>query len=107
MAKEKIEQIWPEWQVEKQLGKGSFGAVYQAVRRDNNIESRAAIKVISIPANNSELDSLRAEGLSIDDAKTYFHGVVNDFADEIRLMESLKGTPNIVGVEDYKVVERT
>lgn len=107
MSKEKIAQIWPEWEVEKQLGRGSYGVVYQVVRRDNNIQSHAAIKVISIPTDASELDSLRSEGLSMDGAKTYFKGIVNDFVDEIRLMESLKGVQNIVSVEDYKVVERT
>ena len=107
MSKEKLAQIWPEWEVEKQLGRGSYGVVYQVVRRDNNIQSHAAIKVISIPTDASELDSLRSEGLSMDGAKTYFKGIVNDFVDEIRLMESLKGVQNIVSVEDYKVVERT
>lgn len=107
MPKEKIAQIWPEWEVEKLLGKGSYGEVYQVIRRDDIIESRAAIKVISIPTDSSEIDSLRSEGLSMDGAKTYFKGIVNDFVDEIRLMESLKGVQNIVSVEDYKVIERT
>lgn len=106
MVKEKIAQIWPEWEVEKQLGKGSYGEVYQAIRRDG-INDRAAIKVISIPSDSSELDSLRSEGASINDAKTFFKGIVNDFMNEIRLMNSLKGMQNIVSVEDYKVIERT
>jgi len=107
MVKEKLTQVWPEWQIEKQLGKGSYGEVYQVVRRDSGIEDRAAIKVISIPSDNSELDSLRSEGASFNDAKTYFKGIVNDFVNEIQLMNSLKGIQNIVSVEDYKVIERT
>ncbi len=106
MVKEKIAQIWPEWEIEHQLGKGSYGEVYQAIRRDG-INDRAAIKVISIPSDSSELDSLRSEGASINDAKTFFRGIVNDFMNEIRLMNSLKGMQNIVSVEDYKVIERT
>ena len=107
MATEKIAQVWPEWEVEKQLGKGSYGVVYKVVRRDNNIQSHAAIKVITIPTDESEVDSLRSEGLSMEGAKTYFQGIVNDFVGEIQLMESLKGVQNIVSVEDYKVVENT
>lgn len=107
MITERLAQIWPEWEVEKQLGKGSYGVVYQAVRRDNHIQSRAAIKVISIPIDASEIDSLRSEGLSIDGAKTYFQGIVDDFVGEIQIMNALKGVQNIVSVEDYKVVERT
>lgn len=106
MATEMISRVWPEWQVETVLGKGSYGTVYKAVRSDNNVQSNAAIKVISIPMDRSELDSLRSEGLTEEGTRTYFQGIVNDFVGEIQLMESLKGTQNIVSVEDYKVVER-
>lgn len=81
--------------------------VYKAVRRDHGVESRAAIKVISIPSDPSEIDSLRAEGLDINASKTYLQSIVNDFVSEIQLMESLKGVQNIVSVEDYNVVEKT
>lgn len=108
MANENLKQVWPEWQIEeKPIGRGAYGIVYRATRRDNNIESYAAIKVISIPADESEVDTLRSEGMSIDATKTYFENLVTDFTREIQLMESLKGLPNIVNVEDYKVVERT
>lgn len=108
MSVETLKQIWPEWQIEgKPLGKGSFGVVYKAVRRDHNVESYAAIKVISIPADPSEVDSLRSEGLDMNATRTYLQGIVNDFVSEIQLMESLKGVQNIVSVEDYKVVEKT
>lgn len=103
-----LKQIWPEWQiVGKPLGRGSFGVVYKAVRRDHNVEDYAAIKVISIPADPSEVDSLRSEGLDMNATRTYFQGIVNDFVSEIQLMVSLKGVQNIVSVEDYKVVEKS
>ena len=107
-AKEGINAIWPEWEIEKKpIGKGSFGAVYKAVRKDHGVESYAAIKVISIPTDSSEVDSLRSEGLDINATRSYLQGIVNDFVSEIQLMESLKGVQNIVSVEDYKVVEKT
>ena len=101
-----ISAVWPEWKKVKCINRGSFGVVYEAVRTDHGVESRAAIKVISIPQNDAELESLRSAGLSADATKTYLQEVVNDFANEIRLMESFKGFQNIVSVEDYKVVER-
>lgn len=108
MSVEVLKQIWPEWQIEgKPLGKGSFAVVYKAVRRDHGVESYAAIKVISIPTDPSEVDSLRSEGLDMNATRTYLQGIVNDFVSEIQLMESLKGVQNIVSVEDYKVVEKT
>lgn len=107
MVAEKITHVWPEWVAEKALGKGSYGTVYKAVRTGNNITSQAAIKVISIPSDTSELDSLRSEGLTEESAKTYFRGIVDDFVSEIQLMEVMKGVQNIVSVEDYKVVEKS
>ena len=107
MTTDVLSGVWPEWQIEQLLGRGSFGAVYRAVRRDHNVQSYAAIKVISIPQDASEVDSLRSEGLNLNATRTYLQGIVNDFVSEIQLMESLKGTQNIVSVEDYKVVEKT
>lgn len=101
-----ISSVWPEWELEKRIGKGSYGVVYKAVRRDSGIESHAAIKIVSIPTDEAELDSLLSE-LTVENSKKYLKDVVDEFVGEIRLMESLKGTPNIVSVEDYKVVEKT
>lgn len=102
-----IEKVWPEWKVEKQIGKGSFGVVYKAVRTDHSLTTEAAIKVISIPQDTSEVDSLRSDGMDMNATRTYLRGIVDDFVNEIQLMESFKGIQNIVSVEDYKVVERT
>lgn len=102
-----LNAVWPEWQIIKQLGKGSYGVVYEAVRTDNNVESHAAIKVISIPTDESEVDSLRSEGYDPDSTRAYFKNIVDDFVGEIQLMESLKGMQNIVSVEDYKVIAKT
>ena len=107
MEHTEISKVWPEWHVVEQIGEGSYGVVYKAVRREHGIESFSAIKVISVPQSKSELNALHSEGLSLDETKTYFEGVVNDFINEIRVMGTLKGHPNIVNVEDYKVVENS
>ncbi len=103
-----LKNVWPEWELEKEIGRGSFGVVYRAVRNDNFVgDRRAAIKIISIPADKSEIDSLRSEGLDYERSRTYFKDIVDSFVKEIEVMESLKGMQNIVSVEDYKVVEKT
>ena len=102
-----LSAAWPEWKGVKRINRGSFGVVYEAVRTDHDVESHAAIKVISIPQDEAELESIRSAGMSDEATKTYLQEVVNDFANEIRLMESFKGCQNIVSVEDYKVVEKT
>lgn len=101
-----LKQVWPEWQIGKRIGGGSFGVVYEATREEYNVENHAAIKIVSIPTSESELDTLRSEGLDMNESKTYLQGVVNDFVSEIRMMISLEGSSNVVDVKDYKVVER-
>jgi len=107
MSIEKLGQVWPEWKVDSIIGEGSFGKVYRAVREEHGMTAYSAIKVISIPQTDAELTSLRAEGWGEGATITYFQGIVNDFVNEIKMMESMKGTPNIVSVEDYKVLEKT
>lgn len=98
--------LWPEWQLEQELGKGSYGVVYQAVRSDSSFRSFSAIKVVSIPSHSGEISSLRADGLDDAGIRTFFQGLAHDFVKEIQVMELLKGMQNVVGVEDYKVVEQ-
>ena len=102
-----VASVWPDWQLETELGKGSYGVVYKACRTQNNLQSHAAIKIISIPANEGEVSSLRLEGLDQSSTRSYFKELTNEFIREVQVMESFKGVQNIVSVEDYKVVEHT
>ena len=106
LSNEVLNTVWPEWKVEEDLGNGAYGHVYKVVRQDYNVTSCAAVKVISIPQDASEVDTLQSEGLNLDATRTYFQNVVDSFVKEIQLMESLKGVQNIVSVEDYKVIEK-
>lgn len=103
MSVDKISKMWPSWRPERQIGKGSYGTVYEVVREESEVISRAAVKVISIPQNQEEIDSLRSENMDDDASKTYFNTIKNDFVKEIQIMQSLKSAPNIVIVEDYAV----
>ena len=105
MLSDTIQNIWPEWQIIKVLGRGSYGTVYEVCRADGIINSKSAVKVIQIPSNPAEVASLRSEGMTEAETRTYLQDIVNDFVNEIRLMESFKGNNNIVSVEDYKVIE--
>lgn len=107
MSENILENVWPEWRTEGgPIGVGSYGRVYKAVRTDYGVTSYSAVKVISIPNSDSVLDSLRAEGLSEEMTKKALSELVDDFANEIRIMSSLKSSQNVVGVEDYKVVKK-
>lgn len=103
---EAIKKIWPEWELVEKIGEGSFGKVYRAKREEvGDLTSYSAIKIIRIPQSTTEVDSVKSEvGLDEQSTTAYFKGFVDDCVNEIKMMESLKGTQNIVSVEDYKVV---
>lgn len=102
-----LSKVWPEWTAEEKLGEGAYGSVYKCVRRERGITSYCAIKLITVPNDSSELDSLKIEGYTNEDTREYFNDIVDSFANEIQVMENLKGFQNIVSVEDYKIVEHT
>ncbi len=101
-----VEQYWPDWRIIRKIGSGSYGNVYEAERTDHTIKSRAAIKVISIPQNESELESMRSEFMSEENTRTYFNNEVEELVNEIKFMESFKQVQNIVSIEDYKVIDK-
>ena len=101
-----LKDFWPEWEIESVLGRGSYGTVYKAVRNDY-LKTEAAIKVISIPQNEEELESLRTEGYDLIQTRTYYQEIVDSFVHEIAMLMKMRGLQNIVSIGDYKVVERS
>ena len=101
-----LSQVWPEWSVDRILGSGSFGTVYQ-VSKNDYVRTSAAVKVISVPKTREELDTLYSDGYGPLQSETYYRDIVDHVVREIELMLPLKGLQNIVSLEDYKVVKRT
>lgn len=104
---EQLSSVWPEWRATDKVGEGSYGKVYRCVRNEYGIESVCAIKVISIPNTDDGVEEMRFEGLSEAASWAYLNDIVNDFSNEIKVMEMLKNAPNIVSVENYKIIKRT
>ncbi len=100
-----INQVWPEWHEDSILGEGSFGKVYKAKRVDYGRTFYSAIKVITVPKSQQEVRQIRAQGMNEQEVYTYFRGIVDNLLNEISLMDNLKGANNIVGIEDYKIIE--
>ncbi len=101
-----ISRVWPEWTIEKQIGRGAFGQVFQAVRGELGFETRCAVKAVEVPPDDSETDALRLEGMTEEEIRQYFRRQAESFVGEIRMLDSLKGAPHIVGIEDFRVVEQ-
>ena len=103
----KIEDVWQDWKTEKRIGRGSFGTVYKCYKEEENGERTwAAIKVISVPGDDVELkNSAYLERMSEEQSKAYYREIIDGFLREIDILESLKGHPNIVRIDDSKIVE--
>lgn len=105
--KKEVSAIWRDWTIIQKIGEGSFGEVYKAQRNELGTEFYSAIKIIRIPKSKTESDAVRSEiGLDNKSTTAYFKGFVDECVNEIKLMESFKGTQNIVSVEDYKVIPK-
>lgn len=102
-----INKIWPEWSVEELLGTGSFGKVYKVCREKMGYVSYAAVKVIQIPQEISEVRNLMTSGMDHSSIHTYYKDLVKNLMSEIKVMESLKTANSIVAIEDYEVVEKS
>lgn len=102
MVKEDIQRDWPGWIVGKRLGGGGFGTVYEISREVFGDTERKALKVIHIPKDDTEVEFLRAEGISDETISTTFFNRLGDISKEYKIMAQLRDNPNIVHCEDLK-----
>jgi serine/threonine protein kinase len=93
------------WVLSSVLGEGSFGRVFEAEREDFGISYKAAIKIITIPHSQSEIENARAEGMNEESITSYFRSHVEEIVREFGLMSRLKGTANVVSYEDHTVIK--
>ncbi len=100
---EKEKRKWKEWKIEELIGEGSFGKVYRITKEDFGHIYEAALKIIEIPQNTSEIENIRSEGMDDKSIYSYFYGIVEDIIKEFELMSKLKGNTNIVSYEDHMI----
>ena len=99
----RYEPFFGSWYIKRFIGAGSYGKVFEIERRDEfDTVYVGALKAMTVPSSQSELDDILADGMGMEGASTYFRDYVKDLSREIALMNKLKGHSNIVGYEDHK-----
>ena len=95
---------WPNWRTVGRLGSGSFGTVYEIERNNNGIIEKAALKVITIPRDESEVNDLRMKQMSEDYITSYYSDYKNHVLREYENMSKLHGCRNVVQCNDFKAI---
>ena len=54
--------VWPGWETVRLIGRGSFGAVYEIERDVFGHKEQAALKYITIPQNEEDIEELYDSG---------------------------------------------
>lgn len=101
----KYEPLFGDWKIKRLIGKGSFGEVYEIERDNFGTIYKAALKAMTIPADENELNELMTSGMSIAETKEYIKQSARDIVSEFDMMSRLKGNTNIVSYEDHQVIE--
>ena len=96
---------WPGWETVGLIGRGSFGAVYKIQKNVPGSTVDAALKVISIPQNDSDIEEMRSDGYDDESITSTFQSHLESIVAEYTLMEKLKGSANIVNSDDIRYIQ--
>ncbi len=96
---------WPGWETVDLIGRGSFGAVYKIERKVFNDTEKAALKVISIPQNSSDIEEMYSDGYDNESITSTFQSHLESIVAEYSLMRKMNGCANIVNCDDVRYVQ--
>lgn len=105
MAKEERNQ-WPGWETVGIIGHGGFGKVYEIERTLFQTKEKAALKVISIPTNETEIQELYQEGYDEESITAVMNSQLENIVNEYSLMRTMGGSANIVNCDDVRFVQQ-
>ncbi len=101
----KYEPFFGSWKIVKKIGEGAFGKVFEVERSDFGKNFKSALKVVSIPSNQSEIESLTSEGMDDESVKKYFNSMAGEMINEFELLAKLQGNSYIVSYDDHMIKE--
>ena len=96
---------WPGWETVELIGRGSFGAVYEIQRKLFDETEKAALKVISIPQNSSDIEEMYNDGYDDESITSTFRSHLQNIVAEYSLMRKMNGSANIVNCDDVRYIQ--
>ena len=94
------------WEIVSKIGAGSFSTVYEIQRNILGEIEKAALKVISIPKDDSEIQELYRSGYDDASITEHFRDSLKNIIQEYIFMYEMKGYSNIVYCDDIKYVQK-
>ena len=105
MSIDKQRISWPGWEVVKLIGRGSFGEVYEIERNIFGEIEKAALKVITIPQNASDIDEMYSDGYDEESITSTFQNHLKSIVAEYSMMRKMNGCANIVSCDDVRYIQ--
>lgn len=103
MRKDAMQSVFPGWIVERKLGEGSFGGVFEIVRiLPDGKEERSALKKLTVPKDPEEIDVLRSQKFSDERISAYFRQQMEELVAEYVFMQELGESPSVVSCQDIR-----
>lgn len=100
-----ISQVWPEWEADEEpIGEGRYATVWRVSRTSTGYVSQAAVKVVEIP-REGEVAALISMGMDEESIQSYLAGIARSLMREVAVMDTLKGAPGVVSIDDFELVE--
>ena len=103
---ENIQLPWPDWTITAYLGGGGYGKVYQIERTVSGLQEEAALKIISRPADEQEIEAYYDNGYDAESMAATYTDELQRYVKEYQMMRELQGQSNIVSCDDFAVVPR-
>jgi serine/threonine protein kinase len=97
---------WPGWDTIDTIGSGSFGTVYEIQRTVLDQVGKAALKVIQIPKNSSDIDELYSDGYDEESVTSKYDDHLKSIIAEYNLMRKISGCNNVVRCDDVHYERR-
>ena len=101
---EKIILPWPDWKIVKYLGSGAYGKVYEIEKNVSGVQEKAALKIVSRPRYESEIDDYYNDGYDQESIIALYENEIRNYVQEYRMMKELQEQSNIVICDDIVVV---
>ena len=103
---ENIQLPWQDWTITAYLGGGGYGKVYQIERTVSGLQEEAALKIISRPADDQEIEAYYDNGYDAESMVATYTDELQRYVKEYQMMRELQGQSNIVSCDDFAVVPR-